>query len=370
MISGNEALVVYSGEGDKLFAENEGKNGTWQRNILYGPRRYVPKPTEWIHEFSWHGEDPTNKTKKVRGALQFQKLRIIADQFYFNVPEVRTKDDTQITVKLMIFFQLVDIEKMLDSTHDPVADFINAVASDTVQYCSGLTYQQFVENTGVMNQLETFGQLTSRAEMIGYKINKVVFRGFHSSDALQQMHDHAIHERARLRLEAESEAHRQETLDLQLTKNEERSRRERELEKEKENHRIEMAREKHAESLRLETDVSEHKQNQLDQKLTREGERCQRELEMKAKEAEHERELEMAAHTDRLRREKELGDLNVELDKKKVEVGHHKVKVEEERLKVLESIGVDISQVLVAECRNPDKTIRLETGSDGGVGSP
>ena len=110
---------------------------------------------------------------------------MIADQFYYNVRDVRTKDDTNISVKLMIFFELEDVEKMLDRTHDPVADFINAVASDTVQHCALLTYEQFVENTSQMNELETFGSLCSRAETIGYKINKVVFRGFHSSDALQ-----------------------------------------------------------------------------------------------------------------------------------------------------------------------------------------
>jgi hypothetical protein len=33
--------------------------------------------------------------------------------------------------KLMIFFELVDLERMLDQTHDPIADFINAV-------CAGL----------------------------------------------------------------------------------------------------------------------------------------------------------------------------------------------------------------------------------------
>ena len=107
--------------------------------------------------------------------LKFKLLRIIADQFYYNVREVRTKDDTTITVKLMIFFELVDVVKMLDRTHDPIADFINAVASDTVQHCSGLTYEQFVENTSQMNELTTFGSLCSRADTIGYKINKVFF---------------------------------------------------------------------------------------------------------------------------------------------------------------------------------------------------
>ena len=92
--------------------------GGIERTVLYGPLRYIPKPGEWFHEFSWHGEDPSNKTRKVKGALKFTLLRTIADHFYYNVSEVRTKDDTMITVKLMVFFQLMDINKMLDNTHD------------------------------------------------------------------------------------------------------------------------------------------------------------------------------------------------------------------------------------------------------------
>ena len=221
LVNANEALVIY-GNSEKGGSQEEKLKpiveGGFERRVLYGPTRYVPKPDEWIHEFSWHGTDPHNKTAKVKDMLKFKLLRIIADQFYYNVREVRTKDDTTITVKLMIFFELVDVVKMLDRTHDPIADFINAVASDTVQHCSGLTYEQFVENTSQMNELATFGSLCSRAETIGYKINKVVFRGFHSSDALQAMHDKAIQERTRLKLEGDTEEHRQRTLDMRLGK--------------------------------------------------------------------------------------------------------------------------------------------------------
>merc|ERR1719297_676519 len=150
----------------------------------------------------------------------------------------------------MVFFQLVDVNKMLDNTHDPIADFINAVCSDTIQFCSGLSYEEFVDNTVAMNDIKTFSQLTTRAEMIGYKVSKVVFRGFHSSDALQSMHDKAIHERTRLRLEADTEDHRQRTLDLQLAKAEERSAKERELERDRVEHKRSMEREAHAEQLR------------------------------------------------------------------------------------------------------------------------
>ena len=40
------------------------------------------------------------------------------------VPQVRTKDDALITVKLMVFFELTAIETMLNQTTDPIGDFI------------------------------------------------------------------------------------------------------------------------------------------------------------------------------------------------------------------------------------------------------
>ena len=89
---------------------------------------------------------------------------------------------------------------MLDNTHDPIADFINNAASDVVAFCATLTYEEFLEKTSDLNKIEAFPQLTSRALKIGYQINKVVFRGFHSSDALQNMHDKAIQERTRYQL--------------------------------------------------------------------------------------------------------------------------------------------------------------------------
>jgi len=49
------------------------------------------------------------------------------------VSDVRTSDDAQIVVKLMVFFEIKDIEKMLDSTQDPIADVINSVCADVIQ---------------------------------------------------------------------------------------------------------------------------------------------------------------------------------------------------------------------------------------------
>jgi len=361
LVSANEALVVYSA-GQKIYSKDGAEEeNSFERKVLYGPIRYVPKPSEWIHEFCWHGEDPGDKTRKIKGALKFQLLRVIADQFYYNVPEVRTKDDTQITVKLMVFFELVDIIKMLDNSHDPIADFINAVCSDTIQYCSSLSYEEFVENTSQMNELSTFKQLTSRAVNFGYRINKVVFRGFHSSDALQSMHDRAIHERTRLRLEADTEDHRQRTLDLQLVKEQERSAKERELELEKEEHKRSMEREKHAEKLRLDGAVEEHKQKQLDLQLLKEAERSTRQRELEKEHDQHNRQMEREAHKDKLVEKQELSEASVAEKRRMIEIEKEKVKIEKERMDGLKAISVDVTKVLVAECRAPDKTLRIET---------
>src|SRR6476620_3357878 len=82
-IDAHEALVVY-----KLQ-----QSGAVARRILKGPAQYVPQANEWLHEFCWHGADPKNPNRKIPRALKFRKLRVIPDQMYFDVCDVRTADD-------------------------------------------------------------------------------------------------------------------------------------------------------------------------------------------------------------------------------------------------------------------------------------
>eukprot|EP00735_Rhodelphis_limneticus_P010742 TRINITY_DN356_c0_g1::TRINITY_DN356_c0_g1_i1::g.7451::m.7451 TRINITY_DN356_c0_g1::TRINITY_DN356_c0_g1_i1::g.7451 ORF type:complete len:415 (+),score=86.43,Band_7/PF01145.20/3.3e+02,Band_7/PF01145.20/0.00054 TRINITY_DN356_c0_g1_i1:123-1367(+) len=215
-INSQEVLVVYR--------TNE-KTGQVERHIIPGPTLHIPTPNEYVHQFKWHGSPSHgNPGEKVPGALQFTKLRVIADQFYNNVSDVRTCDDALLTVKLMIFFKLVDIEKMLNQTHDPVADFINAVCADVVTFASTLTYEEFLEKTSCLSELTSYPQLCSRSEGIGFQIHKVVYRGYFASTRLQEMHDTAIQARTRLRLEAETEKQAQELADLKLNREFERDR--------------------------------------------------------------------------------------------------------------------------------------------------
>lgn len=193
-IDANEALIVYRKNTTEVV-----------RRVVRGPALFVPTPEEWVHQFSWHGTDPKQNYRKVPSALQFTKLRVIPDQLYFNVENVRTADDALLVVKLMVFFELCDIETMLDQTHDPIADFINAVSADVIDFVGGNDFDGFKGKTDALNQLETYPQLLQRAEKIGYRISKVVYRGYYASDKLQAMHDNAIECRTRLRLEAETE---------------------------------------------------------------------------------------------------------------------------------------------------------------------
>ena len=54
-----------------------------------------------------------------------------------------------------------------------------------IVFASQLTYQEFLNQSHQLSKLESYPQLTSRSEKIGFKISKVVYRGYQASSALQ-----------------------------------------------------------------------------------------------------------------------------------------------------------------------------------------
>jgi len=301
-IDANEALVVYRRQDEKV-----------SRRVVRGPALFVPGPDEWIHQFRWHGADPNDHRRKIPRALQFEKLRVIPDQMYFDVKSVRTNDDALVVVKLMVFFELVDIERMLDQTHDPIADFINAMGADVVDYVGSHDFDQFKGATDALNDLKTYPQLTQRAKGIGYKINKVVYRGYYASEKLQAMHDNAIECRTGLRLEAETERQAQELADMKLAREQQRAERQREMDEANKTHDIRM--------------------QELETAKEREGRRLEGEMNTQLRKSE----------------------LQLKLDHEKAmhneQAGHFN------RLKELQ---VDLTRYLVAQYQNPDKIIRID----------
>lgn len=203
-IASKEAVVVYSQ-----------KEGAVARRIVLGPAAFVPSPGEWLHTFSWHGSaGGEDGFRKVPNALVFQKLWLMPDQMYHDVPDVRTADDAVLTIRLMVFFELVDIERMLAATHDPIGDFVNAATSDVVEFVGRHDFDSFKNNTDKLNDLGVYKQLVARAQQCGYKIEKVVYRGYGAPASLQQMHDQAIESRTRLQLERATETQAQELEDF------------------------------------------------------------------------------------------------------------------------------------------------------------
>ena len=331
MIDASEALVVYkhSTGSDKALSTGV------ERRVVRGPARFIPASDEWVHTFEWSGmpKDGSKTTYQPR-ALKFTKLKVIPMTAYHNVNEVRTNDDTLITVKLMLFFELTDVEKMLDATPDPIGDFINAASSDVIAFCAAVSYETFLNETHKLNDVATFTQLAARAAHIGYTMEKVVFRGFQAGAKLQAMHDDAIQERTRLRLLEETQAQEQRAADLRLAAEQQRSAKEAQLK---------------VEQTRLAAEISLKQQEAaiVEQRLvdTAAQERTK------------------AEHETAVAKLREQGEAEVAIEKAR----------NEEQLRVMREMkaqGVDITKVLVAQHHQSDNTIRLETGVSPGVSAP
>lgn len=301
-VDANHALVVYRQEGAQVT-----------RRVVRGPSRFAPEANEWLHEFRWHGADPRNPMRKIPRALVFQRLRTIPDQMYLDAEGVRTSDDALLTIRLMIFFELVNIERMLDQTHDPIADFINAVTADVIDFVAALSFHQFKDQTERLNELETYETLVPRAERIGYRIGRVVYRGYHASDKLQAMQDAAIEARTQLCLEAETERQAQDLADMKVERERERALRQQKLEQEAAEHQGRLARLGHDETLR---------QRQAEQQQALEARRQEGELELSQRRAGYQEKLGF--------------------------------------LRGVRELDVNLTQYLVAQFRSPDRLIHIE----------
>lgn len=230
--------------------------------------------------------------------------------------DVRTTDDALITVKLMLFYEIVDIEKMLDSTHDPIGDMVNALCADVIQKCAVMSYTDFIQSTAEFNSLETYSGLLKMAESIGFKIPNVVYRGYQASDKIQVMHDAAIQSRTKLNNEAEVAEQTEKLEDMKLAKRLDRSMREMQMQLAAKEHELKMS------SL-------EHKEDILKKELEHKELMRQREAEFAVSEAATKR-----------RNEEQVRFLTE-----------------------LNSLSVDLTKLLVSQNQHYDQTIKIDSGT-------
>jgi len=204
-----------------LVVYNEKSEGNVTRRVVEGPHMFVPEASEWFHEFLWSSED--KPALGVPKAGKFTKLKTTPDSMEIEVEFVRTADDALLDLNLMVFFQLVEVPTMLDSTQDPITDITNAIASDVVLYFSKTTFLDFKQATEAINDLKTYPQSLDRSHRIGYKITKIVFKGYRASEALQRMQNEGIESRTQLLIEEEKERQNQKLLDFKLEKEQQRA---------------------------------------------------------------------------------------------------------------------------------------------------
>ncbi len=260
-ITVQEGLSLAAKEAVVVYGENE--EGDTKRRIVYGPGLFVPRPGEWLHNFSWHASRGGSKgVEKKPNGLKFQKLWLMPDQMYHDVRDVRTADDAVLVIRLMIFFELLDIEKMLDTTHDPIGDFINAATSDVVEFTGKRSFEVFKQQTEQLNDLATYSQLIHRAEQCGYRINNVVYRGYGAPESLQKMHDEAIAARTSLQLNSETEKQTQELEDYRLQCQVERSERRRSEQTTEVEHDIELQQKRESAKLEVQRQEDEFRRQQ------------------------------------------------------------------------------------------------------------
>lgn len=203
---------------------------------------------------------------------------------------------------------------MLLQTHDPIADFINAVSTDIISFAGNCDFETFKSQAKTLNNLETYTELCTGAEITGYTIKKVVYRGYNANAKLQQMHDDAIELRTRLVLETETGEQQQELSDLKLDR-------------------------EHTRALQVREQENRTLQHQLEQQTKDRNQK----LTTKQKEEE----------------------LQIQLNKQRHEAENtHRLELKFSEWNNLHQSGVDLTAVLVAQQRNPDKSIRLDQSGD------
>ncbi len=135
-ISQREAIVI-------IWQDWKEKIIEWKDSpeILINP--FLERVKRFYWTWSWEeGWD----TEKVPWALTFEKLRLDDTQTYFSFP-VRTKDNVEIEIKLMIFYSISNLEKLVTENHDPLCEFYNKIQSEVTKEISRKNFDNFKEDT-------------------------------------------------------------------------------------------------------------------------------------------------------------------------------------------------------------------------------
>lgn len=63
--------------------------------------------------FEWHGQDKDESDHMIRAARKITQLPMMPEHFSDKINEVRTVDDTKMVIRLMVYYELVDVLRMV-----------------------------------------------------------------------------------------------------------------------------------------------------------------------------------------------------------------------------------------------------------------
>merc|ERR1712226_534874 len=129
-----EAIVVYSEEG-------EANKKKVTREIVMGPRSFVPRSCEWVQTHEWHGPMGSNPGRHKAKQNKMSRLSLMQQNMEVEVKDVRSSDDCELTVRMVMFYRLTNIEQMLNTTQDPTGDLINAMCADVISRVAESTFE-------------------------------------------------------------------------------------------------------------------------------------------------------------------------------------------------------------------------------------
>jgi hypothetical protein len=85
------------------------------------------------------------------------------------------------------------------------------------------SYEEFMDRSSKLNGLDQYNQLIQLSKRIGFEVTKVVFRGYHTSNQLQRLHEQAVEKRTALKVKMEAEQQTQDLTDSKLLNEQQRN---------------------------------------------------------------------------------------------------------------------------------------------------
>lgn len=153
-----------------------------ERLILQGPTLIFPGVGDTIQHFNWSGPllsaeernsfhilSTAKRQLKVKGSVSF-----------------RGENKIKGCVQLLLSMQITDVPKMLDNTNNLMADLYDALEVDLnrISLLAIDTIQQ-VSDLDVFGSLDSFPQLTARAQEMGAFIDYMLYGGFVPDETLR-----------------------------------------------------------------------------------------------------------------------------------------------------------------------------------------